>query len=423
MKKLLCLLLVTMLALASAFTCAAGAETFEPVTIQFWNSFTGPDGDILVRLVDQFNQENKWNITVDMDISASFTEQLTAALSAKTGPALVLFSSAFRFEYADYLKEISDIFEKTDLNKADFVPSYLEYCSEGDDLFLVPFQIVGFYLMWNKDLFTAAGLDPETPPQNWDEWLTYAKALTDESKNVYGSGLSYNYAYQIAHSIQRCGGLAVTKEDGAWKANFAGNEGYVKFLNMYKEMITAGYNPIDADTDPMLPAGQLGMTITGPWTTGGLDTAGVNYGISLVPQGDAGDMNSVEVLGLAVTNVVSEAEQLAAYRFIEWWNTENAQGVSPALTWSLENGFPAYSFSVQEKEAYKSNAKLVATSAANPEAPSDFIVDSSFAGTNQILNDVILPMMSAITFDNISAEDALAAAQTAADAIVAQYNK
>lgn len=424
MKKIICLLLVAMMTLASAITCVAGAEaTYESITIQFWNSFTGPDGEILVRLVDQFNRENKWNITVEMDISSSFTEQLSAALSAKTGPALVLFSTAFRFEYADYLQNISDIFEKTDLDKADFIPSYLEYCSEGEDLFLVPFQIVGFYLMWNKDLYQAAGLDPEAPPKDWDEWLAYSKGLTDADKNIYGSGISYNYAYQVAHIIQRFGGLAVTKEDGAWKANFAGNEGYAKFLTLYKEMIDNGYNPIDADTDPMLPAGQLGMSITGPWTTGGLDTAGINYGISLVPQGMAGDMNSVEVLGLAVTNVVSEEETLAAYRFIEWWNTEDAEGVSPALTWSLENGFPGYAFSVQEKEAYKNNSKLVATSAANPEAPSDFIVDSSFAGTNQILNDVILPMMSSITFENISVEDALAAAQTAADAIVAQYNK
>ena len=293
---------------------------------------------------------------------------------------------------------------------------------QNDAMYLVPFQIVGYYLMWNKDLFTEAGLDPETPPQNWDEWLEYAKAITNEDKNVYGSGISYNYAYQIAHIIQRFGGLAVTNEDGAWKANFAGNEGYAAFLNMYKEMIDGGYNPIDADTDPTFTAGQLGMTVTGPWTTGGLDSNGINYGIALVPEGMAGPMNSVEVIGFAVTNVVSEEEQLAAYRFIEWWNTEDAEGNSPALTWSLENGFPSYAFSVQEKESYKSNEKLVVTSSADPSLPSDFIVDSSFAGTNEILNDVILPLMSSITFEDISVEDALANAQAAAEEIVARYN-
>ena len=87
----------------------------------------------------------------------------------------------------------------------------------------------------------------------------------------------------------------MTNEDGAWKANFAGNEGYAAFLNMYKDMIDAGYNPIDADTDPTFTAGQLRMTVTGPWTTGGLDINGINYGIALVPEGMAGPMNSVEI--------------------------------------------------------------------------------------------------------------------------------
>ena len=86
---------------------------------------------------------------------------------------------------------------------------------------------------WNKDLFTAAGLDPDTPPATWDEWAEYATKLTDASKNVYGSGISYDYAYQIAHIMQRFGGLAVTDEDGTWTANFENNEGYKKFLNMY----------------------------------------------------------------------------------------------------------------------------------------------------------------------------------------------
>lgn len=191
---------------------------------------------------------------------------------------------------------------------------------------------------------------------------------------------------------------------------------------MYKDTIDAGYNPIDADTDPTFTAGQLRMTVAGPWTTGGLDINGINYGIALVPEGMAGPMNSVEVIGFAITNVVSEEEQLAAYRFTEWRNTEDAEGNSPALTWSLENGFPSYAFSVQEKESYKSNEKLVVTSSADPSLPSDFIVDSSFAGANEILNDVILPLMSSITFEDISVEDALANAQAAADEIVARYN-
>lgn len=393
----------------------------EPIKITFWNSFTGADGDMLTDLVNRYNEENTDGITVEMDISADFDSQLSTAFAAGTGPTMILSSSAYRFTYGDYMQDISDVFDKTNLDKTDFIQSYLDYCSEGDTLYFVPFQIVGYYMYWNKDLFTAAGLDPETPPSTWDEWAEYAQKLTDESKNVYGSGISYDYAYQIAHIMQRFGGLAVTGENGNWKANFEGNEGYVKFLNMYQTMVQNGDNPLEADTDSMASAGQIGMTVGGPWVTAGLDTAGVNYGIGLIPTGDAGDMNSVEVLGFSVTTAASDAEKAAAYKFIEWWNTENTEGSSPALEWSVANGFPAYTYSVQEKDAYKASAKLSAMSAANPDAPTDFIVDSSFPGTNAVIADVIPEMINSVAFGSSSVEEALAKAQAAADKITANY--
>lgn len=401
-------------------TVAAGNEA---ITIQFWNSFTGADGDMLVELVNEFNETNEYGITVEMDISSDFDSQLSTAFAAGTGPDLVLFSSAYRFQYGDYMQSVGDIWDNTELDKGDFMQSYLDYCSEDNELYLVPFQVVGYYMYWNKDLFDAAGLDPNTPPTTWDEWEEYARMITDEEKNVYGSGISYGYQYQIAHIMQRFGGLAVTDEGGNWQANFAQNDGYVKFLEMYKSMLDDGVNPLEADTDSMASAGQIGLTIGGPWVTIGLDTAGINYGIGLIPQDDAGDMNSVEVLGFSVTTVASDAEKEAAYRFIEWWNTADEEGNSPALEWSLANGFPAYTYSVAENEEYQSNTKLAAMSQANPEAPTDFIVDSSFPGINLVLSDVIPEMINSVAFGSESVEESLEKAQDTATKILETYNQ
>ena len=340
-------------------------------TITFWNSFTGADGDMLVKMVDKYNKENKDGITVKMDISSDLDSQLSTAFAANEGPTMILSSSAYRFTYGDYLQDVSDVFDKTNLDKDDFIQSYLDYCSDDESMYFVPFQVVGYYMYWNKDLFKDA----------------------------------------------------VTDDNGNWKANFEGNAGYEKFLNMYKDMVDNGDNPLEADTDSMASAGQIGITIGGPWVTTGLDTAGVNYGISLIPQGDAGDMNSVEVIGFGITTAASEEEKEAAYKFIEWWNTADKDGKSPALEWSLENGFPAYTYSVQDNEEYKANKKLSAMSAANPEAPTDFIVDSNFPGISSVLTDVIPEMINSVAFGKSSVDEALEKAQNSADKIVEKYNK
>ena len=49
MKRILCLVLVAIMSIAGV--AGAAAEESNPITIQFWNSFTGADGDLLVELV------------------------------------------------------------------------------------------------------------------------------------------------------------------------------------------------------------------------------------------------------------------------------------------------------------------------------------------------------------------------------------
>lgn len=57
-------------------------------------------------------------------------------------------------------------------------PGVVESLSYQGNVYGLGANYQGMVLMWNKRLFAAAGLDPEKPPQTWDEFLAYAKALT-----------------------------------------------------------------------------------------------------------------------------------------------------------------------------------------------------------------------------------------------------
>ena len=78
---------------------------------------------------------------------------------------------------------------------------------------------------------------------------------------------------------------------------------------------------------------------------------------------------------------------------------------------------------MQNNDEYKANKKLSAMSAAHPEAPTDFIVDSNFPGIHAVLSDVIPEMINSVAFGNSSVEEALTKAQEATQKIVDKYNK
>ena len=58
----------------------------------------------------------------------------------------------------------------------------------------IPSNQITYRLIYNKDLFKRAGLDPERPPKNLDELVSFAKKITDSGigDRIYGFALPAN---------------------------------------------------------------------------------------------------------------------------------------------------------------------------------------------------------------------------------------
>ena len=48
MKKLVSLVLALAMLMTMTMAVTASAEEYEPITIQFWNGWSGSDGDVLI---------------------------------------------------------------------------------------------------------------------------------------------------------------------------------------------------------------------------------------------------------------------------------------------------------------------------------------------------------------------------------------
>ena len=391
------------LSMLGGFAVQADEESYDPITIQFWNGWTGSDGQVLMEYVDKFNETNKWNITVEMDMSSEFGDKITTAMAADAAPALILGNAADKYTYDGKLRKLDEIWDNTDIKKEDFVSSYLDSLSTDDGLYGVPFQISSYVMYWNKDLFEKAGLDPETPPATYDEWTEMAQKLTDPDSHVYGSGLSYTNVGADACIMQMFGGLEVTEQDGKWHANFENNQGYIDFVSWFKTQFDNGSNPTESDLDTMFVSNQLGLYITGAWLMADLNTYGINYGVTtLIETPEGGKQAPSNTQCFMVTSSASDEEALAAERFTSWWHTGNDDEAiedTAVYAWSDRIGYPTYYIPVADSEGYQDNANMKAITVTDPEYCMDSVAPGNFRAWAPILSGPLTQFFNTMTFD------------------------
>lgn len=164
-------------------------------------------------------------------------------------------------------------------------------------------------LFWNKTLFKKAGLDPEKPPQTWDEMINMAKKIAaigkdDKGNPVYGIGEnggsdSYtgNMLMRIAYSY---GGKFV---DDKGIITYDQGTALKDSLNYMKDMISNKISPKGAmmnNLRPMFANGALGMLVDGDFgrtnfrTMSGKGVAfDKEWGVTTVPTGKSGKSETV----------------------------------------------------------------------------------------------------------------------------------
>ena len=68
-----------------------------------------------------------------------------------------------------------------------FWPGAMKSVTWDGKLYGVPTNNETMALIWNKQIFADAGLDPESPPATWDDLVAYSKQIKDKTgKNGYG---------------------------------------------------------------------------------------------------------------------------------------------------------------------------------------------------------------------------------------------
>ena len=391
-----------------ASTETESASTAEPIEVSFWCNFTGSDGDVLREIVQEFNESNTDNITVSVDIMdySTLLTKLPASVSTGTGPSFILAGIELINEYAtnDMLEDIGDFWEVTGTNKDNFYENVLAKSYVDGTQYGVPMQYNLQYLYYNKDMFEAAGLDPDAPPATFKELEEYAKALTDNSKGTYGIALPTDYGYYVQYLWGNGGDVINTSTD----ENLLVSDENKETLQWLQDLEKAGVSPSGitaAEADTMFQSGQVAMEMAGPWNINALNGLGMNYGIAAIPAGSDGAYSAEGGCCWMLTKGADDATRNAVYKFMAYWLSD-----SVLKKWSTVNGFPVWSYSLLEDADIQSNDILSSVSEASTIGR-DWHLGYSYG--SQIDSDVMNPLVEKV----LAGEDVSTALQEASNTL------
>ncbi len=317
----------------------AGAGS-DPVTVTFWNGFTGPDRPTVEALVEEFNSSQD-AIKVEMEISPwdQFYQRLLPSLASDDGPDLVAMDTARLPQYIDrgVFRSMDDYYADPATESDALVPAAVDAGMWDGTHYGVPMNFTTLLLYWNKALFEAAGLDPETPPATWDDFIAAAKALTDSDAGQYGLAIADHETVPMWPILLWGNGGGVVSDDGT--TSLLNDPKTIEALDLWGGLVRDdGISPVGlagADADKLFQTGRAAMEIVGPWMTTGFTDAGLDFGVAAPPVGPGGPVTLGTSVAFAVNGQSDDATAAAAAEFIAFWNSAQSQ-----VTWALGSGFP-----------------------------------------------------------------------------------
>lgn len=432
MKKLMFVLFSVFLALA-LMSCGENEDKKNKeenlkLTFYFPVNVGGKAANLINDMVNKFNTENE-NIKVEPVYTGNYDDTVTKIQTAAQGgnaPEVYVSLATQRFTLANAEMAIplDDLIAKDNEGKEyinDFLKGFMEDSYVEGKIYSIPFQRSTMVLFYNKDAFIEAGLNPDTPPKNWQELIEYSKKLTIDKRKGVGLALNSGSAQWgfTGFALQNSkNGENLMSKDG--KKVFFNTEENVEALQLWLDLQNK-YEVMEkgivqwTDLPTQFLAGEVAMIYH---TTGNFnnikENAKFNYGVAFLP----GNKRLGAPTGggnFYITPNLSPEKEEAAWKFIKFMTSpENV------AKWSIETGYVPTRESAYKTEELKNFYKenpLALIAYEQLEYAKPELTTYNAPQIWRILNDSI---QSAVTGEK-TAKEALDYAQKEATEILKDY--
>ncbi|MGO1354033.1 MAG: ABC transporter substrate-binding protein [Brachybacterium tyrofermentans] len=329
-------------AAASLAACGSGtpgeskddaAEADGRTPIEFWHrTFTPFENEWYAGIVSSYNDAQEKFFVKDVEVPAdAWDQRVKSAQAAGTMPDVYTDPSTM-----DEGARLGQFLALDDLLDAEQLENLTDQAKE---LVTVDGKVYGYPLLlepqsalfWNKDMFEAAGLDPEKPPTSWDElYATCEKllpTLPDGAFALTTAGDQDTFAWAtVGQQFQVAGHFPITDD---WSEADAEDAQYEELLGFYKTLREKGYipkQPLGAYVEAKAYGEQkCAMMTSGSWAFSEIasdydDLLGVT-GIAPFPTSDGDLSASVATLG--------------NFKWVIDAKTDQPDGAADFLSWCL----------------------------------------------------------------------------------------
>lgn len=410
-------------------TATSGSDDVMKLTFYYPVNVGGSAAQIIDEMCADFTAENP-DIVVEPVYTGNYDDTVTkiqTAISGGNPPDVFISLATQRFTMAStkMARPLDDLIEADgEDGKAyidDFLDGFMEDSYVDGNIYSIPFQRSTMVLYYNKDAFTEVGLDPETPPETWDELVTYGKALTNDDRMGVGIALNSGSAqwaftgFALQNSVD---GINLMSENGKevyfnTPENVEALQFWIDLQNEHKIMAEGIVQWTDLPTQFL--AGEVAMIYH---TTGNMANINSNaefeFGTAFLP----GSKRVAAPTGggnFYISSGISEDRVQAAWKFIKFCtSTDNA------ARWSIDTGYVATRESCFETNLIKDYyAEIPQAAVAYEQLPyaKPELTTYNAAEIWRILNDNI----QAAIIGDATAQEALDNAQEEAEAVLAEY--
>jgi multiple sugar transport system substrate-binding protein len=374
----------------SAIVAATLIGVAQDNSISFW--VRSADQGFVEPLVAAYNARGGVQVKLTVIPNDDFVTKFGTAVAGGAAPDVVAIDLIYlpAFAEADQMTDITAQVKALPFAKT-LSDSHIRLATFQNKIFGVPFSAEGSVLVYNKDLFRKAKLDPNTPPKSFAQLEVYAKrisALGDGNKGFYFAGACAGCnAFTFLPMIWASGG-DVLSADG--KTATVDSRAVRDALSLYRRLWNAGQMPIGAKTDNganfygAFASGKIGMAGLGAFAIGALkkDNPKLDFGIAPLPGRLGGSSSFAGGDSIGIPKGSKRVKE--AFDFINWCLTEDVQ-----IKQFAKNGSIPVRSDLADNEFSKLDPRYVTVSKAMASGRTPYSVKY-----NQLFNDANGPWLA-----------------------------